>query len=155
MTMAVDLEQGLEDAWSDIATFVPKLVVFLLILVIGYFVAKLIRKIVDAALERVGFDRAVERGGVGRVLASSRYDASDLVAALAFWVIMLLVLRSPSACGVTTRSATGSPRSSPTSRVCKGAKVRGTVGSMSRGPHACQRHRERAAVAAGMEEPGG
>ncbi|MBA2527205.1 MAG: hypothetical protein H0V18_15705, partial [Pyrinomonadaceae bacterium] len=52
---------GLGDAWASIATFLPKLVGFLLILIIGYFIAKAIAKLVDGVLERVGFDRMVER----------------------------------------------------------------------------------------------
>jgi len=62
--IAVEWSQGIEDAWSDIASFIPKFVGFLIILIIGYFVAKLIAKAVGAILERVGFDKAVERGGI-------------------------------------------------------------------------------------------
>ena len=43
----------------------------------GYFIAKAIAKAADVLLERVGFDRAVERGGVGRALANTKYDASE------------------------------------------------------------------------------
>ena len=46
----------------------------------GYFVARVIAKAVDAVLERVGFDHAVERGGIKSALAKSKYDASDLLA---------------------------------------------------------------------------
>jgi len=88
-----EFRDGLGDAWASIATFLPKLLAFLLILVIGYFVAKAIAKVVDAVLERVGFDRAVERGGVGRALAHSQYDASGLLGKLTFYVIMLFVLQ--------------------------------------------------------------
>jgi Conserved TM helix len=84
---------GLGDAWATVATFIPKFIAFLLILVIGYFVARAIAKAVDAVLERVGFDRAVERGGVGRALARSQYDASGLLGKLAFYVVMLFVLQ--------------------------------------------------------------
>jgi len=42
--------------------FLPKLLGFLLILVIGYVVAKLIAKIIAKVLQKVGFDRAVEKG---------------------------------------------------------------------------------------------
>jgi hypothetical protein len=90
---AVELDQGIEDAWSNIASFVPKLIGFLLVLVIGYFVAKAISRIADAALERVGFDRAVERGGVKRALESSKYDASDLVGKVIFYALLLFVLQ--------------------------------------------------------------
>ena len=93
MPVAVDYQGGIESAWSDVATFVPKLVVALLILLIGWFVAKALAGILNKVLERVGFDRVVERGGVRQVLARSRYDASDILAKLVFWTIMLLVLQ--------------------------------------------------------------
>ena len=85
--------QGLGDAWAAIATFVPKLIAFALILVVGYFIAKSIAKIVDGVLERVGFDGMVERGGIGRALERSRFDASDILAKLAFYVLFLFVLQ--------------------------------------------------------------
>jgi hypothetical protein len=83
----------LEDALRSVALFVPKLVAFLLILVIGYIIAKLIGKVVDKVLERVGFDRAVERGGVKRALAKSEYDASTIVGKLVFYALLLFVLQ--------------------------------------------------------------
>jgi hypothetical protein len=85
--------EGLGDAWTTVATFVPKLVGFLLILIIGYFIAKLISKVTDGVLERVGFDRAVERGGVGQALAKSKYDASSLLSKVVFYALMLFVLQ--------------------------------------------------------------
>jgi hypothetical protein len=88
-----EFRDGLGDAWSATAEFLPKLVGFLLILVIGYFIAKAIGKIVDRVLERVGFDRAVERGGVGRALARSKYDASSLLGKVVFYALMLFVLQ--------------------------------------------------------------
>ena len=84
---------GLGDAWASIATFLPKLVGFLLILIIGYFIAKAIAKLVDGVLERVGFDRMVERGGIGGALESSRFDASDILGKLVFYVLFLFVLQ--------------------------------------------------------------
>jgi len=92
MLIAVEWSQGIEDAWSDIASFVPKFVGFLIILVVGYFIAKFIAKAVGAILERVGFDRAVERGGVKKALERSKYDASDLVGKLVFYALFLIVL---------------------------------------------------------------
>jgi hypothetical protein len=84
---------GLGDAWAAVATFLPKLVAFLLILLIGYFIAKLITRILDRVLERVGFDRWVERGQVKQALARSRYDASSLLAKIVFYIAMLFVLQ--------------------------------------------------------------
>lgn len=89
----MDIEQGLNDAWSAIATFVPKLIIFLAILVIGWIIAKVVAKVVNTALERVGFDRAVERGGIKQALARSQYDASDIIAKLVYYAILLITLQ--------------------------------------------------------------
>jgi hypothetical protein len=70
-TLAIDYKTGLNNAWSNIATFIPKLVVFLIILVVGYLVAKAIAKILTRVLQKVGFDNLVERGGVKKALAKS------------------------------------------------------------------------------------
>jgi hypothetical protein len=91
--IAVEWSQGIEDAWSDVASFVPKFIGFLIILLIGYFVAKLIAKAVGAILERVGFDRAVERGGIKKALDRSEYDASDILAKVVFYALFLIVLQ--------------------------------------------------------------
>ncbi|MEO5899781.1 MAG: hypothetical protein ABIR68_06565 [Ilumatobacteraceae bacterium] len=84
---------GIQSAWNDLVRFVPRLIGFLLVLVIGYLVAKAISKALNAILERVGFDKAVERGGVRKALAQSKYDASDIVAKLIFYALFLLVLQ--------------------------------------------------------------
>lgn len=81
------------DAWHNIVTFLPKFVAFIVILVVGWFVAKLIGKAVDAVLERLHFDRAVERGGIKKALAASQYDASTIVGKLVFYTLVLFVLQ--------------------------------------------------------------
>ena len=55
------MKQALTDGLSTLAQFVPKLVAFLLILIIGLIIATLIAKAISALLEKVGFDTAVER----------------------------------------------------------------------------------------------
>jgi hypothetical protein len=90
---AVDFGQGISDAWRSIATFVPKLLAFLAILLIGWATAKAIAKAVDKVLERIGFDRVAERGGINRMLARSRYDASGMIAKLLYYAILLVTLQ--------------------------------------------------------------
>jgi hypothetical protein len=87
------IQNALQDGFSTIAEFVPKLVLFLLILVIGLFIAKVLAKALNSILERLGFDRAVERGGVKKALDRSKYDASDIVAKLIYYTLMLFVLQ--------------------------------------------------------------
>ncbi|MEV0284573.1 hypothetical protein AB0H36_10710 [Kribbella sp. NPDC050820] len=89
----MDLTQSWNDAVGAIITFLPKFALFLVILLIGWLIAKALRKIVDVVLGRVGFDRAVERGGVGRALEQSKYDASGLIAALVYYAVLLIALQ--------------------------------------------------------------
>ena len=85
--------EGLVDAWGRVAVFLPKFLGFLVILIIGYFIAKALGTLFEKVLERVGFDRAVERGGVKEALARTSYDASDIVGKLVFYLLFLLVLQ--------------------------------------------------------------
>jgi len=77
------------DMLRAVLLFLPKALGFVAILVVGWVVARVLRTVVDKVLERVGFDRAVERGG----LARSRYDASDLVAKLVYYAVLLFTLQ--------------------------------------------------------------
>ncbi len=84
---------GVGDMLHSVWLFLPKALAFVVILVIGWLIAKAVRKIVDRVLERVGFDRLVERGGVKTALQRSKYDASDIVAKLAYYAILLFTLQ--------------------------------------------------------------
>lgn len=88
-----NLVAALGDALRTVAVFVPQFLLFLVILLIGWLVAKGLRKLTDTVLERLRFDRAVERGGLGRALAGSRYDASDLIAMVVYYAVLLLTLQ--------------------------------------------------------------
>jgi hypothetical protein len=93
MPLAVDFQGGVSSAWSNVITFLPKLAAALVIILVGYLLAKVVASVLDKVLERVGFDRAVERGGIKQALARSNYDPSDIVAKLAFWLIFLVSLQ--------------------------------------------------------------
>jgi len=92
MPVAINYGTGFSSAWTNVATFVPKFVVFLIILIVGWLIAKVITKVLSAVLTRVGFDKAVERGGIKRALESSKYDASDILAKIVYYALMLFVL---------------------------------------------------------------
>ena len=87
--LALDLEGPVTDGFRSVMTFLPRLLGFLVILLVGYVVAKLVAKLVDKGLEKAGFDRAVERGGIQKALSKSSYDASDVVAKLVFFALFL------------------------------------------------------------------
>jgi hypothetical protein len=93
MIAAVDLEAGLEEAWENVVTFAPKLLGFFLILLIGFFVAKLLSKLTNSLLERVGFDGWVQRGTLQTAFVRAKTDASDLIALIVFWAVFLITLQ--------------------------------------------------------------
>lgn len=55
--------ERLNDAWSRVATFVPQFAAFLVILLVGWVIAMVLAKVVNGALERIGFDRWVKIPG--------------------------------------------------------------------------------------------
>ncbi|MFI6237475.1 hypothetical protein ACIBD9_28260 [Micromonospora sp. NPDC050784] len=91
--MSDNVSDAVGDALRSVMLFLPKAVAFLAILVAGWLIAKAVLKIVEKVLERVGFDRAVERGGIRRALSRSRYDASDIVAKLVYYAVLLFTLQ--------------------------------------------------------------
>ncbi|HSJ28118.1 MAG TPA: hypothetical protein VLB67_07885 [Acidimicrobiia bacterium] len=89
----VDIGDTFRNAWTRVVELTPQIVLFLVILIVGWFVAKLIAKLVDTVLEKVGFDRWVERGGVRRAMGHTSYDASDLLSKVVFYALFLIVLQ--------------------------------------------------------------
>lgn len=87
------MRDSLNDMWRSVVAIAPKAVLFLVILVLGWILAKLVGKAVDKILEKVGFDSAVERGGIRRALERSNYDASTIVGRIVYYALVLVVLQ--------------------------------------------------------------
>lgn len=92
-TSTVDVGGAVSDMLRSVLLFVPKLLLFLAILVIGWLVARLLLRVVGKLLDRIGFDRWVERGGIKAALARSKYDASNIVAKLVYYTVLLFTLQ--------------------------------------------------------------
>jgi len=87
------MRQGFEAAWTQVTTFVPKLVAFAVILLIGWLLAKALAKGADLLLTRTGFPRLIERAGLGGMLARARVDIAGLVVRLVFYFVLLIALQ--------------------------------------------------------------
>ncbi len=88
-----NMTHGFEQAWNDFVTFAPKILLAMVVLVVGYVVARLFQRLLAVFLQRVGFDKLVERGSLKRVLSRTSYEASALLAKLFFYAVMLLVFQ--------------------------------------------------------------
>jgi len=84
---------GIQQFWVNTLAFVPNFLLFLAILIIGYFVAKTVSAVLVKGLQRLGMDKAAERGGLKTALANSGYEMSKVVGTLCFWGLFLFVLQ--------------------------------------------------------------
>ncbi|WP_244666802.1 mechanosensitive ion channel family protein [Myceligenerans indicum] len=84
---------GLTSAWNSIASFVPRLLVFLAILFVGWIIAKAIGRFVGMVLNRVGFTKLLDRAGAGRVLAGSGVEPISLLTKIIYYFVLLIVLQ--------------------------------------------------------------
>src|SRR4051812_14446603 len=91
--VAIDVGQSFQRVLDTVVRIVPKLVVFVIILIIGWIVAKIIERAVAMILDRLHFNRVAERGMVGNALRRSDYDASRLIARLFFYAVLLITLQ--------------------------------------------------------------
>jgi hypothetical protein len=91
---AVEISESLQRGIDDLIGFLPRLIGFLLILLIGYLVAKALAKVVTLALEKLGTDRALSSGTTGEYVEKIAPDISpsNLIGRVVFWFIMLGVL---------------------------------------------------------------
>ena len=92
--MQDSLTDRLNEGIAEIMRFLPRLAAALGILMVGFAIAKMIERGTDLALHRIGFDRWMREGGVTEALerAGTSLDPSTVIAKLAFWTVMLLVI---------------------------------------------------------------
>jgi hypothetical protein len=88
---AVNVGDSLQQAFDSFFGFLPNLLGFLVILVIGYVVARVVKGILTKVLEKVGLDKALHSGQTGRYVEKLSPDASPsrLVGSIAFWFVFL------------------------------------------------------------------
>ncbi len=85
----LNIGDSVERAFTVFFEWLPALIGALLILVIGYIVAKVVQKIVGKVLESAGLDRTLKRGQVGMFVEKVTSSPSKLMGRIAFWFIML------------------------------------------------------------------
>jgi hypothetical protein len=88
---AVEISESLQQALDDLIGFLPNLIGFLIILVIGLLVAKGLQKLVTVGLEKVGTDRALQSGTSGEYVQRLLPDVSpsDVIGRVVFWFVFL------------------------------------------------------------------
>lgn len=82
--------------WTKVAEFMPNIVAALLLLIVGYFVAKLIGTVVRKLLEKLGLDRITESSGIANAVQSTGLEASAsaIFGKIVYWLIFLTFMIS-------------------------------------------------------------
>ena len=75
------------------ATFIPTLIGILVILIVGWIIAAVLKNVVVKLLKVIQFDTASEKSGLSDVLRKGgiKNTLSELIGGLIYWVVMLLV----------------------------------------------------------------
>lgn len=97
----------LREMFTRIMEYIPVILAAVIILVIGWMVAKAIRLILEKGLKAVHFDRLADKAGITKALKDGDFNisASEIISGLVYWLVMILVL-------VMTADALGLPQAS-------------------------------------------
>lgn len=88
------LLQTVHEFLRQAAVFLPRLVLALVVITVGWLLAKFCRYAVDKALRAINFHILTERAGTDHFLqqAGARGDTTALFGLLTFWVVLLAAL---------------------------------------------------------------
>lgn len=93
-SFGASIRLSLTNALSMVLSAIPRILAFIVILLIGWFVASLIGKALLTLLRAIRFNDVAERTGIAGFVQKMRADAdsSEVVAAIGKWLVRLVVL---------------------------------------------------------------
>ena len=110
--MIADLGTAIFNAFANalnlVLTFIPRVIGFLIILLVGWIVATVVSKALTFVLRKIGFDRMADRIGLPRFeqRMGVKMDAAGLLGKIVYWFLFLVFLvPAVDALGLTSVSA--------------------------------------------------
>jgi hypothetical protein len=93
-TAAVHITHSIQKALDSLLGFIPNILGFLVILFIGYLIARAVKAVVAKLLEKVGLDKALHNSSAGQYVERVSPDAhpSRLIGLVAFWFIFIYAI---------------------------------------------------------------
>ncbi|MDQ6819810.1 MAG: hypothetical protein M3076_05630 [Actinomycetota bacterium] len=94
MVAAVQIAKSLQQALDGLLGFIPNLIGFLVILIVGFLIARVVKGIVTKLLRKAKLDDALHSGQSGQYVekVSPGASPSALIGGVVFWLIFLFVL---------------------------------------------------------------
>jgi len=88
------IQEPLRVMWTNAVGFVPNLLAALVILLVGWIVARVVRYLVQRALKVVQLDKVSEKVGINDALKQANLFTlpSQMVAKLFYWIVIVLAL---------------------------------------------------------------
>ena len=88
------IQEPLRVMWTNAVGFVPNLLAALVILLVGWIVARVVRYLVQRALKVVQLDKVSEKVGINDALKQANLFTlpSQVVAKLFYWIVIVLAL---------------------------------------------------------------
>lgn len=88
------LVTALNSVWTPIAGFIPRLFGALIVVILGFVVAKLLDTLISKLLAKLGLDRLMSGTGLTKLLArvGIRAPVSTLIGKIFYWFVLLIFL---------------------------------------------------------------
>ncbi|MDQ5829799.1 MAG: mechanosensitive ion channel [Actinomycetota bacterium] len=90
----MDVLQSLQNTLDRFLEYIPQLIGAIIILVMGYIVARILKAVVSRILQGIGFDGWMERGGIKQFLdrAQTRETPATVLGTLVFWFVFIIAI---------------------------------------------------------------
>jgi hypothetical protein len=87
---------ALQELWSGLILFIPRLISALLVIIIGWILGSVIGRIIRGILARLKFDRIFEKGGWQEALekAEIKVKPSGFIGEIGKWIVFIVFLVS-------------------------------------------------------------
>jgi small-conductance mechanosensitive channel len=90
----MDILQSLQNTLDRFLEYIPQLIGAIIILVIGYIAARILKAVVSRVLQGIGFDGWMEKGGIKQFFdrAQTRETPATVLGTLVFWFVFIIVI---------------------------------------------------------------
>src|ERR687890_1039194 len=90
----MDILQTLQNTLDLFLEYIPQLIGAIVILAIGYTVARVLKAVVARVLQAIGFDGWMERGGIKQFFdrAQTRETPATVLGTLVFWLVFIIAI---------------------------------------------------------------
>jgi small-conductance mechanosensitive channel len=106
--MLQPIQDALLNVLNTFLSYIPQIIGALVILLVGFLVAKLLQAVVRRVLQGIGFDQWMERGGIKQFFdqAQTRETPASVLAKLVFWFVFIIaIVMAADALGIPQVSA--------------------------------------------------